>query len=122
MKENEVAKLQEEINKLYGKIALIEESKRCANVAPFITEVRNLLTGVGEGYIEGDYYAPTRYYSQIPGVKNLRRYTNSNDEWCIDVKVVSPAGYLLPNKVVIDDTMFNVVYTQSSNYSDRLDY
>lgn len=122
MENNRVAQLQEQINELYGEIALIEESKRCENIELFTIEVRNLLTGVGKGYVEGDYYAPTRYYSQIPGVKNLRYYRNCNNEHCIDVKVVSPAGYLLSNKVLIDCEVYNVVYTQSRNYSDRLDY
>lgn len=113
-----VAELQTEINKLYGEIAVIEQEKLSTNIGMFVEEVRNLLCGVGEGFVEGDYYATTRYYSSIPGVKNIRMV----DECNILVKVGSPSGYLLPNNIDIDGKNYSIAFTESKKYREKIDY
>lgn len=79
----------------------------------------NFWQGVGEGYIEADWYAPERYTSQIEGIKNIR-FGRDRDE--ILVKVISPKGLLLPNKVVIGDEIINITFEKSDKYNWELNY
>ncbi|MBQ2174386.1 MAG: hypothetical protein II453_04720 [Alphaproteobacteria bacterium] len=113
-----VSEMKQEINRLYGEIAAVENEIINTNTATFVAEVRNLLDGVGEGFVERDYYADARYYSIILGVKNIR----INTEDSILVKIESASGYLLPKEIVIDGKIYNVAFVQSKNYIERLDY
>lgn len=114
-----VAEKKATINKLLGEIHQIEESMTSSNSGKFEEEVRNLLDGVGEGLVEGDYYAPTRYYSTIPGIKNIRIHRDYfNDTTTVEVKVTSPKGRLIPKKVL----GYDVVISCSSKYGERIDY
>ena len=113
-----VHELQLEINKLQSQIDAIERQYIGNRMPKLIEEVYNLLTGVGKGFVEGDYYADTRYYSEIPGIKNIRLgYENE-----IIVKVDSPIGKLLPPTLKMQDHEFKLVIIYSTKYSDALDY
>jgi hypothetical protein len=102
-----VAQLIEQKNKIEALIIAKENNLTESNTPIFYTECLNLLRGVGlgEGYREGDHYAPERYYSSIDGIKNIRIY-DSNIHFnlpekklpVIIVKVDSPKGYLIPKK------------------------
>ena len=83
----------------------------------FFIEVLNLISGVGDGFVSGDYYAPDRYYSHIPGIKNIRICDNQ-----VVVKLLSPRGKLLPNKVITDDTVYTVKFIYSEYYDPIVDY
>ena len=87
------------------------------NSRQFFIEVLNLINGVGCGFVTGDYYAPDRYYSQIPGIKNIRIYDNE-----IVVKVISPRGKLIPNKVITNDAVYTVKFIYSDDYDPIVDY
>lgn len=113
-----VNQMKAEINRLKGQIASIEEAKVAENTATLVEEILNLKEGVGDGYREGDYYAPNRYYSSIPGVKNLRSYGGNN----ILVKVSTRKGYLLPSSVKIEGNEYTIVFAESDGYSDEVDY
>lgn len=108
------------INRLLGEIHAEEKRITNSNYAKFEEEVRNLIDCVGKGFTGGDYYAPRRYYSEIPGVKNIRfnDHVSGHDTAVIDVKVTSSEGYLLPKKIL----GYDVVFTQSSNYEECLNY
>jgi len=117
-----VNSLKAKINALQGEIAAIEAGKVNNNIAPMTTAVRNFEDCVGSGYVAGDYYAPQRYYVEgVPGVKNIRW----DDKWVgeqrvnyLRVKVTSPAGYLLPEKIC----GYDIVFDESKNFDTTLDY
>lgn len=113
-----VAEKKATINKLLGEIHQIEESMITSNSGKFEEEVRNLLDGVGKGFVGGDYYAPTRYYSSIPGVKNIRFHRSYDDVVTVEVKITSPKGRLIPKKVL----GYDVVIYCSSKYKEYVDY
>jgi len=110
--------LQLEINKLQSQIDAIEHQYVGSRVPKLIEEVYNLLTGVGSGFVEGDYYADTRYYSELPGIKNIRMGFENE----LIVKVDSPIGKLLPPTLKIQDNEYKLVIIYSTRYSDALDY
>lgn len=113
-----VHQLQLEINKLQAQIDAIEHQYVDSVTPKLIEEVYNLLTGVGKGLVEGDCYADTRYYSELPGIKNIRMgYDNE-----LIVKVDSPVGKLLPATLKVQDHEFKLIILYSTRYSDALDY
>jgi hypothetical protein len=116
--EKKVNEMMAEINRLKGEIFAIENNLTNENTPILVEEILNLFQGVGTGYIEGDYYAPDRVYSRIEGVKNIR----FDDKGVILVKVTSPKGYLLPSSVVIEGREFKIIFAESENYSDEVDY
>lgn len=118
MNKENVNKLQAQINALEAKKAVIINSLTSENEVILHEEILNLLDGVGDGYISGDYYAPNRYYSKIGGVKNIRRCGDTG----ILVKIVSPSGYLLPDKINVRGNEMNIVFTESDKFEDELDY
>lgn len=113
-----VHQLQLEINKLQAQIDAIEHQYVDSVTPKLIEEVYNLLTGVGSGFVDGDFYADTRYYSELPGIKNLRMGFDNE----LIVKVNSPIGKLLPATLKVQDNEFKLVILYSTRYSDALDY
>lgn len=115
MSVNEMTALR---NKLNAAIIAEKVKRTEANTDLFREEIMNLIDGVGSGYTEGDYYAPTRYYSDIRGVKNIR-FTGSDT---ILVKILSPVGELLPNTIKVRDKTYVVTFIESDKYCSTVDY
>lgn len=107
-----------EINYLSGIVSSTRDAIKEENRPTLITEILNLWNGVGEGYIEGDYYANNRYYSKIPGVKNIR--IDGKDK--ISVKVTSQRGYLIPDTVNVNGSDVSITFVESKKYGDEMDY
>lgn len=105
-------------NKLDAAITAEKAKRTEENTELFREEIMNLIDGVGSGYTEGDYYAPDRYYSGIKGVKNIRFYGDNT----IIVKILSPVGDLMPEKIEVRGTTYDVVCTKSDKYSSTVDY
>lgn len=118
MATKKVNELKSEINRLQAEVYCIENGIEDSNTIKLVAEVSNLIDGVGEGYIEGDYFAPSRYYSEMQGVKNIRM----GEEGVVEVKITSPAGLLLPKEVVIKGVALRVIIFRSSKYEDEVDY
>ena len=104
-------------NEIDAEIAAIENNMVAENAITLVKEILNLLSGVGEGYVPGDCYAPDRYYSKIEGVKNLRLIDGG-----IYVKVTAPSGYLLPGSVRIGDNTYVIRFNKSFAYFTAVDY
>ena len=109
--------LMQRLNEIEAAITAVENNITADNAVVFVKEVLNLLSGVGDGFVSRDYYAPDRYYSQIKGVKNIRII--DGEVW---VKVTTPSGYLLPEKIKIHDTEYRVICSQSTNFNNEVDY
>ena len=107
-------------NKLETEIEAFFEKVADKNTIILVEEVKNLLDGVGEGFVEGDYYAPDRYYSRIPGVKNIRIRVGFTTPATICVKLYSFVP--LPEKITIDGEEYEVRTFESSRYSNKLNY
>jgi len=107
-------------NKLETEIEDFYNEKADKNSIILVEEVKNLLDGVGEGFVEGDYYAPNRYYSKIPGVKNIRirRGFTTPATICVKLYYYVP----LPQKITIDGEEYEVKTFESSRYSNKLNY
>ena len=116
-----VKQLKEQVNSLNAKIYGIEKGIKDENEVKLFEEVCNLLDGVGKGFTEGDYYAPTRYYSAIKGVKNIR-IGGTVDEPSIAVKIISPVGKLLPDNIKVRDKLYKVYWFYSDKYEEGVDY
>lgn len=112
-----VKELIEQRNKIEAEIISLEKSLTDANTPLFIEEVLNLFDGVGVGFVQGDYYAPSRYYSAIVGIKNIRV-----DALGVKVKVDSPAGYLLPDQIEVRGETYPVHFVRASNFAEGVDY
>ena len=104
-------------NKIEAEIISLEKGLTDKNYPLFVEEVLNLLDGVGVGFVGGDYYAPSRYYSGICGIKNIRI-----DSLGIKVKVDSPAGYLVPDKIEVRGEVFPVHFVRASSFAEGVDY
>ena len=112
-----VNKLLAQINKLEAEIICLERGMVGKNHKRFVEEVLNLLDGVGVGFVGGDYYAPSRYYSGICGIKNIRL-----NDLGILVKVDSPAGYLVPKQIEVRGETYPVHFVRASNFAEGVDY
>jgi hypothetical protein len=110
-----VSELQAQIDHLNSLRCAIEMGIKNENTLLLMEECLNLIHGIN--IVEDDDYAPTRVYSKIPGVKNIRW----NDRNSFLVKTTSPAGYLLPKEITIDER-YGIVFTRSRNFSEKLDY
>lgn len=115
------AELKTKINALQAELQCIETGIREENTRILIEEVLNLLDGVGDGFRMEDYYASTRYYSRIPGVKNIR-VVESNPLPTIKVKVTSPKGELLPREIEVRGQVYKVTLVESKRYDETMDY
>ena len=119
MNNNVVNSLKAKINKLQAEIAAIENKQISINYKKLVEETLNLQDGVGEGFVDGDYYAPQRYYSDIEGVKNIR----FDSDGSVLAKVESPKGCLLPKKINVGGSEDITVYiVHSKNYTNEIDY
>ena len=110
-----------------AELQCVERSIRDKNTRMLLEEVLNLLDGVGEGFCVGDYYAPTRYYSRIPGVKNVRvvecnPYRTETFPSYLEVKVTSPKGELLPREITVRGQEYKVTLVKSRRYDRTVDY
>ena len=114
-KKTTVSELQAQIDHLNSVRCAIEMGIKNENTLLLMEECLNLIHGIN--IVESDDYAPTRVYSKIPGVKNIRW----NDRTSFLVKITSPAGYLLPKEIEIDEK-YGIVFSESSNFSETLDY
>ena len=107
-------------NRLETEIEAFYNEKADKNAIILVEEVKNLLDGVGEGFVEGDYYAPDRYYSRIPGVKNIRIGRGFTTPATIFVKLYYYVQ--LPEKITLDGEEYEVKTFETSRYSDKLNY
>jgi len=107
-------------NKLEAEIEAFFQKETDKNTIILVEEVKNLIDGVGEGFVEGDYYAPDRYYSRIPGVKNIRIRRGFTTPTTICVKLYSFVP--LPEKITLYGEEYEVRTFESSRYSDKLNY
>ena len=112
-----VNELIQKRNEIEAAIMELQQDFITCNSRQFFIEVLNLINGVGNKFVAGDYYAPDRYYSQIPGIKNIRICDNK-----IVVKLLSPRGKLIPNKVIMDDAVYTVKFIYSEDYDPTMDY
>jgi len=116
---NIVNSLKSKINKLQGEIAAIESKQTSTNLKMLVEEVLNLRDGVGEGFVDGDHYAPSRYYSSIPGVKNIR----FDSDGSVLAKIESPKGRLLPKRINLggsEDVLVWIILSDA--YTEEIDY
>jgi len=97
-------------NKLETEIEAFFEKVADKNTIILVEEVKNLIDGVGEGFVEGDYYAPDRYYSRIQGVKNIRILRPATI--CVKLYYYVP----LPEKITLDGEEYKVECFESSLY------
>lgn len=112
------------INSAYAEIEAIRNNITDSNVTILKREIMNLLDGVGAGYVEGDYYSPSRYYSDIVGVKNIR-ITNPGTlykNYRVIVKVLSPIGENLPSSITVRGIEYTVIIDRSTRYTAEVDY
>lgn len=119
---NSVEEARELINELNAFIEEKENETRSKNEILLRKEICNLMDGVGEGFKEGDYYAPNRYYSSIPGVKNIRLSRGFSIPDSVIVKVYSQNGYLLPDRIEVMGEIYRIEFIKSKNYSHKCDY
>ena len=112
-----VKSLIQKRNEIEAAIMELQQGFIDINSRPFFVEILNLMDGVGSGFVAGDYYAPDRYYSHIPGIKNIRICDDK-----IVVKLLSPKGKLIPNKVIMDDFAYTVKFIYSEDYDPVVDY
>lgn len=115
-------------------IHMDRETTTCRNKYFLIGAIRSLVAGVGKGYRTKDDYTMARYYTcyasdgvtdyEIPGTKNIRIYGLHDimpEKECI-VKIMSPAGSLVPKTVYVDGIKYKVTVVKSHNYSEQIDY
>ncbi len=125
MKKN-VNEMKAEINRLHAEIYCVEKKMKEKNMPILIQEILNLREGVGEGYVDGDYYAPSRYYSRIEGVKNIR-FGKEGGVMGVEIKCrsrkgiasVPPVGFVLTikgQKYRITDIYFSSKATEEIDY------
>lgn len=117
-------RIQEQINALEAEKFLMLEELTDEIFLKLLTEVKNLETGCGSGYTEGDYYASTRYYSDIDGVKNLRFVGNGVGRDLM-IKVVNRKGYDLISHIAEYNTIPDVdrvLICKSDKYVDEINY
>lgn len=121
------AELKTRINALEAELRCIEKGIKDRNARLLMEETLNLLDGVGDGFRMEDYYAPTRYYSRIPGVKNIRvvecnPLRTEKFPPYLEVKVTSPKGELLPREIEVRGQVYKVTLWKSKRYDETMDY
>ena len=104
-------------NEIEAQIVAIQNNITSENEVVLISEVLNLLDGVGEGFVKGDYYAQDRVYSKLNGIKNLRIIGNE-----IYAKITTPSGYLIPSSILIRDVKYRITTFKSDHFSAEIDY
>jgi len=114
-------------NKIAAEIAAIENNISENNKAVLFSEILNLRDGVGDNFIEEDDHAEARYYSSIPGVKNIRfgRHDHEDKTTLVLVKIESPAGKLLlaeDDPFLLDGSKYRLGFISSKYATDEVDY
>lgn len=104
-----------EINRLEGMLTAIRIKKIEDNTPLLVEEVLNLIDGVGKGFEGASFWAPKRYYSRIPGVKNLRFEWNR-----IVVKMLDRRGYDLPPTITIRGEKYTLYFMESKNFTEEV--
>lgn len=125
LKQFSVNELQTLINGARSEINGRRRQQIAKNTVTLEWEIRNLIDSVGYGYTPADHYAPKRYYSSIDGVKNLRIHVEMGEKEkvrVIIVKLLSPKGKLLPEKITVRNVEYNIVFWKSKNYNATIDY
>jgi hypothetical protein len=117
-----VNEIQQGINALIAEKETLINGIKSKNDSLLIEEILNLRDGVGKGFTEGDYYAPSRYYSKIKGVKNLREIEYKDECYVIEVKVHSPVGYMLNESIKIEGITYHLSFVESKHFTETLDY
>jgi hypothetical protein len=114
-----VNKIKEQINSLLAEIEAIEKEITDTNFKILFAEILNLSEGVSNNFISGDDYADSRIYSKIEGVKNIRfsRFCDS-----VIVKVTSPKGFLVPERIKVQDVVYEIVFSHSDKFNENIDY
>lgn len=112
------------INSAQAEIEAIRNNITDNNVTILKREIMNLLDGVGIGYVEGDYYAPSRYYSDIVGVKNIRIKSPDilYNYYRVIIKTISPIGENLPSSITVRGIEYTVIIDRSTRYTAEVDY
>lgn len=112
------------INSAKAEIEAIRNNITDSNVTILKREIMNLLDGVGRGYVEGDYYAPSRYYSDIIGVKNIRIKSPDvlYNYYRVIIKTISPIGENLPSSITVRGIEYTVIIDRSTRYTTEVDY
>jgi len=111
-----IHKLKKEVHHIEGLIWEIKKGIEEENAIILHQEISNLIDGID--VVSGDYYAPTRKYSKIPGVKNIRLSWNNT----IIVKLLSPKGHLLPDRINVRGQEYEIEFSYSRHYDECLDY
>lgn len=120
-----VNELMEITNEATAEIRHRNNARMQNNIRILDAEIRNLLDGVGDGFISGDYYAKDRYYSSIRGVKNIRIYKSEElgeKEAELLVKILSPKGKLLPKEITVRNIKYRIEFVPSKKYTMEIDY
>lgn len=121
-------RIQEKINALEAEKFMMLEKLTDEIFLKLLTEIANLDTGCGSGYTPEDYYAGTRYYSDIDGIKNLRFVGNGNDTGAgrdLLIKVTSRKGYDIVAHIQEYHNIPNVdrvLICKSDKYVDEINY
>jgi len=122
IKFDSVAEALEVINEAKCFIEMQQDNLLQKNEALLRKEVRNLIQGVGK-IIPEDYYAETRIQSGIPGVKNIRFFTDyRNGTKEVICKITSPVGKLLPRSIEVDGVIYPIYIIESKHYKEICDY
>ena len=109
-----------ERNRIQAQIDAIENEITTENAVIIAAEIANIIDEVGEGYRGSDYYAPVRYYSNCPGVKNIRIFSydpifsGSSPENKVVVKIVGKV--VLPKTITVRGIVYEVKIIRSNRY------
>lgn len=112
-----IQKLRAQINALKGQIASLKSEAENKWMARLVEEIHNLMDEVGDGFVLEDDYTTSRYYSAIPGVKNIRITENEFGKEIILAKIDSPLGEEnLPNTINVEGKTIDVFIVRSKSY------
>lgn len=118
-------RIQEEINALEAEKFFMLEKIVDENFLTLVKEIKNLETGCGDGYREGDYYAPARYYSSIDGIKNIRIRLSHDGYKVLVIKVYSRKGEDLVKHIIEYYTIpgiDKIEIHESARYCEEINY
>jgi hypothetical protein len=108
----------EEINRLRTELFSLDAESVRENTKTLINEILDLESGVGR-FTPGDYYAPDRLESRIPGVKNLRAYQREG-YLLVRPKLVDNRGFLMPTELTIEGLgNIKVEFLYSKNFTNE---
>ena len=114
-----VAEMRATINRLEALIQMKEESITWENYLLLLEAIRNLKDGCGPGYYSSDYYAPSRYYINENGLKNIRFSEDATTIYC---KIYDRKGENIPETITVDGITYEIHIWYSKNFDDTLNY